>query len=497
MAIYYVKTGGNDGYTGLSDGQAWATIEQVQSVVTSGDTVYFRSQDTWSYVSGQYILNPTAGVTYDGSTYGSGTMATLLNTSLPSYASLVNISSSNVTFRGFNVNAASHNMFSGIGVGGSGDYIATSNISGITIDNCVVHDVGATDTWQYGIWVGPIYADTTISNVTITNTTVYNTSHEGIAIYPSWGQHDNHCDTITVRGCTIYGTGIHGSTVGFALTVVNHVSNATIENNTIGNDSSTNYVGILVRTSPLSDDTEGNVIAAPTNVVIRNNLIQYNTGSGIETYNYRDAAQATPGFTMSVDIYNNFLLNNGTISSHASDMDFDGDNATVPSTINIYNNTIYNTVSSSAKGVINFISGSYVGVPAKETTVYTLKNNIIYSTTPIPLINNSLSTVTHNNNLYYTSGDTYAKSGATTYTATTVNSTWETTCQNTDPLLTGYVLLPDSPCIRAGLTIESVTHDIDGYKRPGRPGNKYSIGCCEYLGTNDPDMNERCRLPYR
>ena len=47
-ATYYVKNGGNDSLNGLSDSTAWATIAKVTATVRSGDTVYFRSQDTWT-----------------------------------------------------------------------------------------------------------------------------------------------------------------------------------------------------------------------------------------------------------------------------------------------------------------------------------------------------------------------------------------------------------------------------------------------------------------
>ena len=67
-ATYYVKAGGNDSLDGLSDSTAWATIAKVQATVTSGDTVYFRSQDTWTSRLPRFTA--TSGVTYNGSTYG-------------------------------------------------------------------------------------------------------------------------------------------------------------------------------------------------------------------------------------------------------------------------------------------------------------------------------------------------------------------------------------------------------------------------------------------
>ena len=46
---YYVKNGGNDGNTGLSDAQAWATVSKVNSSVSgTGDDVYFKCGGTWT-----------------------------------------------------------------------------------------------------------------------------------------------------------------------------------------------------------------------------------------------------------------------------------------------------------------------------------------------------------------------------------------------------------------------------------------------------------------
>jgi uncharacterized repeat protein (TIGR02059 family) len=45
---YYVKTGGNDSYTGLSDGQAWQTVEKVNAFTFQpGDVIHFKRGDTW------------------------------------------------------------------------------------------------------------------------------------------------------------------------------------------------------------------------------------------------------------------------------------------------------------------------------------------------------------------------------------------------------------------------------------------------------------------
>jgi len=85
MATYYVKNGGSDSNTGLSDAQAWETIAKVNGFsFNAGDDVYFKCGDTWNNanlvvdwsgvdgdnrsVVGAYYMNgsETAGVNIGG-----------------------------------------------------------------------------------------------------------------------------------------------------------------------------------------------------------------------------------------------------------------------------------------------------------------------------------------------------------------------------------------------------------------------------------------------
>ena len=46
---YYVKNGGNDANTGLSDAQAWETMDKVDGFTfATGDDIYFKQDDTWT-----------------------------------------------------------------------------------------------------------------------------------------------------------------------------------------------------------------------------------------------------------------------------------------------------------------------------------------------------------------------------------------------------------------------------------------------------------------
>jgi len=47
MAIYYIKTGGNDALTGLSDAQAWSFTKLASFVPAAGDQILFNRGDTF------------------------------------------------------------------------------------------------------------------------------------------------------------------------------------------------------------------------------------------------------------------------------------------------------------------------------------------------------------------------------------------------------------------------------------------------------------------
>ena len=103
-ATYYIKNGGNDNLDGLTDATAWETIAKVQAAVQSGDIVYFNSGDTWTGTN-PILYMTVDGVTYDGSTYGTGTRATFKATSRASSNGIVQIARSNIVFQGFKVDA--------------------------------------------------------------------------------------------------------------------------------------------------------------------------------------------------------------------------------------------------------------------------------------------------------------------------------------------------------------------------------------------------------
>jgi hypothetical protein len=73
MTAYYVKTGGNDSYSGLSDALAWATIAKVNAVSLSpDDIVYFKRGNTFVGCIVPYGNSGTSGHPIIFSAYGTG-----------------------------------------------------------------------------------------------------------------------------------------------------------------------------------------------------------------------------------------------------------------------------------------------------------------------------------------------------------------------------------------------------------------------------------------
>ncbi|MFA5961154.1 MAG: right-handed parallel beta-helix repeat-containing protein [Parcubacteria group bacterium] len=487
-ATYYVKNGGNDSLSGLDDANAWETIAKVEATVTSGDMVYFRSQDVWeSSITSGVVLHATSGVIYDGATYGLGTRAKFKSNAVSSYNnwSTADLNESNIIFRGFDIDSNDQTSLDGIGIG----YVADKDISGITVDNCTVHNTG-----RYGIIVSNSGGHKT-SNVQILNTETYDCLYAtGIDVYASWNTPGNQNETVLVRNCIS-----HNNLEGFS--IVNDSKNVTLEYNRAYDNI---HDGILVRTSP---DYEGgeNVFSAPINMIVRYNVIYNNADTGIRIY-------SPSALTMSGAFYGNLLYENGqpsigdcaefsVISSNATDDAFGA--GTV---FDIYNNTFYSLTKACTNSARLVNLGLWANLEGAEVN---FKNNILYAGNFTELFIDGAPVVNHSNNLFYstTLGRTLVKTETTDYTSTAVN-TWEPTAQNTDPqfnggtLPTGFTgiygtdMLPNTnyfattsgPTINNGATLGSPYDgniNTAGTDNPiARLAGAYDIGAYEYQGAD-------------
>ena len=438
-AIYYVKNGGNDKLAGTSDATAWATIAKVQATVRSGDIVYFRSQDTWA---GQATLLTTkAGVTYDGASYGSGTRATLRATSTSSTSqAVIRIGASNVSIKGFDVDGGDQRI-GGIQIGG---YAGAVDISDISIDNCIVHDIGyGIDTdasWQGGIDMCPRNSSDTlphrVDRVTITNTTVHDVVRDGIAAYPAWGKwNGNVVNDVIIRGCTVYNAGRNGdqgaATYGVGIHIKSNSDNVTVEYCTLYNNANN---GILVETF-VNDPG-----VAPNNMRIRYNIVKGNAIHGI--YIHNGSHEIITG-----DFYGNIFYDNcSSTTGYCAEVYIVGNHDHKTSVYNFYNNTFYSTANTGHPYAMA-VGCQGAGAP-KGTPTVRFKNNIIYmrdydaspSVPDMPIWDGG-SFLEHSNNLIFrsTMSDSYVYDGMNNYTGSNVHL-WEPTLQNTDPLFTGGVL---------------------------------------------------------
>lgn len=419
--VYYVSTSGDDQKAGTDPSFPWRYSPGMpgwtgSGSISSGDTVYFRSQDTWTLGAGSdEVLTATAGVTYDGGTYGTGTRAKFQATGALG-AAVVTIYTSNVTLKNFEVDGNNQGC-SGIGIQWPN---SMSNVSNITVDNCLIHNVGSSDNYWYGLIVGALN-DYTTSNVNITNSKIYNTAHEGIALYPEFTSSSDILSNATVRGCEIYNTGTANVAFGEGILVKDNVNGAIIEFNYLHDNGS---CGIQFQTYA--------GIPGPSRISIRYNIIMGNSDWGIEFLN-------PDGQVMDIDVYSNIIIDNGKSGRYEGGALFWAGQNHITSSYKIYNNTIYSVNNMATNKYAVCISSTATGTP-----IIDLKNNIIYASDHIP-IEDRKNWLMHSNNLIYrTSGaaDTHVYDGSTNYNRDGVKI-WETTGQNSDPKFRDTLNVPN------------------------------------------------------
>jgi len=456
---YFVSTSGNDANDG-SIGAPWAHCPGMagwtgSASLASGDTVYFNSSNTFAPAGTDQLLQTmTAGVTYDGATWGGGTRAVFQAQADYINNTVILIYHSTTIVRGIDIDGNAKNTC-GITVNWPS---AAASISNIELNNCIVRSTGHSDVFRYGIIVGATGGFTT-TNATVTNCTVHDVLHEGICLYPSDTPGTNRLINAAVTNCTVYNTGGQAADFGVGLLIKNYTTGATIE----GNNFHNNFHGIQFENANASSNPQ-------TGIVIRRNKIFDNLHWGIYILGQ--------GRSITSDIYDNLIYDNGKAGQVEGGPIFftTGDHAA--GVWNILNNTIYsvNVGATSQYGVIN--SGSATGTPT-----ITVKNNIIYTVNEIA-IDDRKNWFTHSNNLAFrTSGAAanVAYNGTTNYTRTTY-TTYEPTGISADPLFVNafadFHLLVASPAIDAGATLSEVTTDYDGTARP--QGSAYDIGAYEF-----------------
>lgn len=487
MTTYYVKhTIGDDTAPGDSD-HPWAHCPGLSgwspggsgNSITSGDTVNFDKGETWTVSSGDYLLLATAGVTYNGTTYGSGTRAKFQATGTLGSGSgaVIAVRSSSVSISGFEVDG-NLQATRGIHVG----YGTTTDITNIQIDNCVVHDAGPDEGgWYYAFLISP-EGGHVVDSVTITNCKSYSAQHEAICIYPSSDNVNNHNTNITVRGCEFYDSGRTHSGFGVGMLFKYWNTTATIEFNYF-HDNTWAGIGFDINsTGHYSSEI----------------VIRYNIFKG----NYMGFQSAPGGSRLDIDVYGNLFINNDC------SIDVAGNHAS--STQKYYNNTIFSVTGSSYGCLVR---------PTVGTATIHFKNNLLYGapteSATYAFLHDSVNCTSsnHSNNLIYdTSGATkrHVYNGTTYYDrngGVTDITVWEATAQKTDPTFTGgtlptgfngtyetdmvpnqtYFAISSDNALNNGAVLGSpYDYSINqaGLASPSTRGSAYDIGAYEYVTSN-------------
>jgi hypothetical protein len=479
---YYVSTSGNDSNNGLTTSTPWKTLSKAEQTATSaGDIVALKKGDTWTisssggygYCGLLFHLSGSVGnpIIWDGSLWGTGNNATIRASGYTDGVPMFDmIDAHYLTIQNLIFDGQSQYV-SAIIIGGYWAPTYCSYTEGaqndITIQDCVFNNIGSSSGEStYAILVSCY--DQNYTNFTIQRNDINTVGQCGIGIYngrTNMGAIGKETSNVYIGYNTIDNWSLNST--GEALLINNKVTNCIIEHNTCIYGAGDNAgFGLVIG----SGDPQSGFY--PTGIVVRYNEIRTKNQAALFIQS---------GGAFGVKIYYNLFYRNAHDASISS-----GAVATMPdlraftgSNLEFYNNTI----------VVN-AAGSYCfGNSSPTTGIWHVKNNIFYHTgTPSTGAFYSSSTISdHNNNLYFiTGGSNFASVGGTTYNSTTI-TTWESTSQKTNPLLTNtagfdWTLQATSPAINHGATIATIPQvDYDGNALVGAT----DIGAYEY-GSGTP-----------
>jgi len=451
MSIYYVDySAGVDGQSGLSEGQAWKTINKVNTSMGSfspNDFILFQGGDTWPNSDSDLAITcqGTSGNQITFGSYGSGR---------PRFAeNRISCGSGNGYISLDNIEVASAAGGNGVDFYKSGGWhydifltnmlvydaanvgIFLQSIDGYLIDGCECYSCYNGNIYVYG-------SNYPITNGTISNCESYNaTQNDGISVHEGDSQEpcgSNHL----IRDCLCYGNAEEGFDVSDG-------SEVTVQDCEAYGDAYAGYIfegqnNVTVNRCIARNGNHGMHIGG-SNVTIQNCLIYDNGYNGIIMQPYTSVS--------GINLYNNTLVhpdsgNSGTlieIDPNASSM-------------NIKNNIIMTKQATYPSRLIIFYSG---------------------------LTPTNTGTVMDNNCYYHGGGDSgrfFADDSAYSF------STWQSTFSHeassifSDPKFVdqandNYRLQVDSPCKNTGANV-GVSDDF--YKTVRPQGGGYEIGAVEF-----------------
>jgi hypothetical protein len=294
---YYVKNGGNDSASGLSDAEAWATLSKVQnSQFNPGDAILLKCGSTWD----ERLEFPSSGNSSNDilfSSYGSGDQPKMmrLHLSQKEYITVSNIHM--LADKGEQEQALLVEHCNNItidGVTNDGQKMMDNDRYRVTkfeysynivIRNSTIKDGGnhiGTPEWGGGLGI-----DRGNHDFLVENNLVYN--HAEFCIQTCAYDQSVWVYNITIRGNTIYNEeGYYDDCRG--INVGCHSYNVTIEKNTISNMPT-----FLIGTDADEHDA-----------IIRNNLLFYTLDSGYATF--IDILSMSLGEHHNSYVYNNSMF---------------------------------------------------------------------------------------------------------------------------------------------------------------------------------------------
>jgi hypothetical protein len=293
--IYYVKNGGNDNASGLSDAEAWATLDKVQnSSFNPGDSILLKCDSTWD----ERLDFPSSGNSSSDillSSYGTGTQPKMMRLYLfgKKYITISNIHM--LADKDYQALLVEHcNDITIDGITNDGQQIMNCNRYRVTrfeysynviIRNSTIRDGG--NQTEYPEWGGGLGIDRGNHDFLVENNLVYNHAEFCIQTGP-WDQSVWDYN-ITIRGNTVYNEEgyfelCRGINAGW------HSYNVTIENNIISNTGK----GLIGSDADVHD------------IIIRNNLLFHTLDSGYSSF--IDILSTSVGDNINSFVYNNSMF---------------------------------------------------------------------------------------------------------------------------------------------------------------------------------------------
>ncbi len=517
---YYVDSvNGNDNNSGTSTASAWKTLSKVSSkTFVSGDKILLNRGQTftgmcWPKGSGSSGSPITLGVYGTGSRpiISAGTNEAAIKLQNQQYWVIQSIETTGGDPRGISVENSSGAM-----------------LNYFRITDCIVHNVGGTDTTNPGndlgkkqglivFWAENGSTGSHFNDIVVDGCTAHTTQRwAGITVYSNVSSNDTGASTnVTIQNCTVYDTYGEGI-VAFAAknwvilqnNVVHDIGNA--PTGVIGtpngiwtwrtNNATMRYNEVYNTHSPGVDGGAFDIDYYNTNNWVEYNYAHDCDGYGIAVFGALDNTSNSTynGVTDNAVIRYNIFANNGRLAGREGSGQ--GDFYTLTwsggsvNGVQIYNNTSYWNPAQNDPAV-RFCGTSFSGANTKM-----FKNNIIYSTVS-NLVRTDNSNVSFDNNLYWYTGAGspnfyYNNTDYTSFSSYQSGSGQDAHGKFANPLLgspayhsngkptTQFTLQSGSPAINAGADVGGGSRDFLGNAAP--QGGAYDIGACEssYTGVS-------------